>query len=150
MSVTGKTLRRETRTQPETGVTEDGAAAIAPALNAILADLFALYVKTKNFHGHMAGPHLRDYDLLLDDQSAQVLATIDPAAERVRKLGRSTIRSIGQISRLRRAAENDAETVAPADMLRALCDDNRLLAGALRDLHDICDRHGDIATASLI
>jgi starvation-inducible DNA-binding protein len=140
----------QTRAQQATGISTEGAAAISNALNAAIADLFALYVKTKNFHWHMTGAHFRDYHLLLDEQSAQLLATIDPAAERVRKLGRSTIRSVGQIARLQRTADNDAERVAPAEMLTELRDDNSLLTSALRDTHDICDRHGDIATASLI
>lgn len=150
MSATDTKLHRDTRIQQATGITAEGATAIANALNAALADLFALYVKTKNFHWHMTGAYFRDYHLLLDDQSAQVLATIDPAAERVRKLGRSTLRSVGHIARLQRAADNDEESVTPTDMLTELRDDNRLLVGALRDIHDICDCHGDIATASLI
>ena len=132
------------------GVTIEGAIAISDGLNAVLADLFALYVKTKNFHWHMTGAHFREYHLLLDEQSAQVLAAIDPAAERVRKLGRSTLRSIGQIARLRRAVDNDAESVMPAEMFAELRDDNNILTIALRDLHEVCDRHGDVATASLI
>jgi len=148
MSETDTKLK--TRAQPGTGITSEGAAAISNALNAVIADLFALYVKTKNFHWHMTGAHFRDYHLLLDEQSAQLLATIDPAAERVRKLGRATIRSIRQIALLQRSADNDAERVAPAEMLTELRDDNSLLTSALRDTHDICDRHGDIATASLI
>jgi starvation-inducible DNA-binding protein len=150
MPATDKHLRQDIRVQHAAGVTAEGATEIANALNAVLADLFALYVKTKNFHWHMTGPHFRDYHLLLDDQGAQVLATIDPAAERVRKLGRSTLRSVGQIARLRRAADNDAEGVTPEDMLTELRDDNSLLANALRDIHEVCDRHGDVATASLI
>jgi starvation-inducible DNA-binding protein len=136
--------------QPAPRITAEGATAIAAALNATLADLFALYVKTKNFHWHMSGPHFRDYHLLLDDQSAQVLATIDPAAERVRKLGQATLRSVGHIARLQRTADNDAAHVAPADMLAELRDDTMELVNALHEAHDICDQHGDIATASLI
>jgi starvation-inducible DNA-binding protein len=144
------TLRRENRLQPSTGITTEGATAISNALNAVLADLFALYVKTKNFHWHMTGAHFRDYHQLLDEQSSQVLATIDPAAERVRKLGRSTLHSVGQIVRLQRVADNNDESVSPTDMLIELHNDNNLLVSALRDLHDICDRHSDISTASLI
>jgi starvation-inducible DNA-binding protein len=150
MSATDQALRQNARTQQTAGVTAEGATAIANALNAVLADLFALYVKTKNFHWHMTGAHFRDYHLLLDDQGAQVLATIDPAAERVRKLGRSTLRSVGHIARLQRIADNDAENVTPAAMLTQLRDDNRLLVSVLRDAHDVCDQYGDIATASLI
>jgi starvation-inducible DNA-binding protein len=150
MPAIDKKLRHDTGAQHATGITAEGATAIANALNTVLADLFGLYVKTKNFHWHMTGAHFRDYHQLLDEQGAQVLATIDPAAERVRKLGRSTLRSVGQIARLQRAADNDAESVTPAEMLTELRDDNSLLANALRDLHDICDRYGDLATASLI
>jgi starvation-inducible DNA-binding protein len=150
MPTTNKTLRQETRSQPTNGITAEGATAIADGLNAVVADLFALYVKTKNFHWHMTGPHFRDYHQMLDDQGAQVLETIDPAAERVRKLGRTSLRSVGHIARLQRATDNDAQSVAPADMLSELRDDNLLLVSALRDLHDICDRYNDIATASLI
>ena len=123
---------------------------IAAAMNGILADAFALYVKTKNFHWHMSGPHFRDYHLLLDEQADQVFAMTDPIAERVRKLGGLTIRSIGQISRTQRLLDNDAEYVEPSDMLGELADDNRILAVSLRQAHNVCDEHGDIATASLI
>jgi len=150
MPATDKTLHRETLSQQTNNITAEGATAIADGLNAVVADLFALYVKTKNFHWHMTGPHFRDYHQMLDEQGRQVLETIDPAAERVRKLGRTTLRSVGDIARMQRAADNDAESVTPADMLTELRDDNRLLVSALRDLHDICDRHNDIATASLI
>lgn len=144
------TLRRESRVQPASGITAEGATAISNALNAALADLFALYIKTKNFHWHMTGAHFRDYHQLLDEQSDQVLATIDPAAERVRKLGRSTLHSVGQIARLQRATDNDDECVPPTCMLTELHRDNSLLVSALREVHDICDRYGDVATASLI
>jgi starvation-inducible DNA-binding protein len=150
MPATNKTLHRETGSRQTNGITAEGATAIADGLNAVVADLFALYVKTKNFHWHMTGPHFRDYHQMLDDQGSQVLETIDPAAERVRKLGRTTLRSVGHIARLRRAADNEAESVTPADMLTELRDDNLLLVSALRDLHDICDSHNDVATASLI
>ena len=150
MPAIDKTPRQQTRSQQTNGISAAGATAVADALNEVVADLFTLYVKTKNFHWHMTGPHFRDYHLMLDDQGAQVLATIDPAAERVRKLGRTTLRSIGHIARLRRAVDNDGESVSPADMLTELRHDNLLLVGALRDLHDICESHNDIATASLI
>ncbi|WP_370461345.1 Dps family protein [Reyranella sp. CPCC 100927] len=136
--------------QQPAGVSPEGVIAISAALNAVLADLFALYVKSKNFHWHVSGPHFRSYHLLLDEQSAQVLATIDPVAERVRKLGGTTLRSVGHIARLQRAADNDAEDIAAADMLSELRDDNRRLAINLREAHDLCDEHHDIATASLI
>jgi starvation-inducible DNA-binding protein len=132
------------------GVSSKGAGAITGALNAALADLFALYVKTKSFHWHMTGPHFRDYHLLLDEQSAQVLATIDPVAERVRKLGGATLRSIGQIGRLQRSQDHDSEGAPPRDMLGELLLDNQQLTANLREAHALCDEHHDIATASLI
>ena len=123
---------------------------IAGALNAILADVFALYVKTKNFHWHMSGPHFRDYHLLLDDQADQIYAMTDPIAERVRKVGGTTLRSIGHIARLQRVADNDADFVTPLDMLAELQQDNQQLAAGLRAAHGVCDEHHDIASASLI
>ena len=123
---------------------------VAAAMNGILADAFALYVKTKNFHWHMSGPHFRDYHLLLDEQADQIFAMTDPIAERVRKLGGVTIRSIGQIARTQRLRDNDAEYVEPSDMLAELGDDNKTLAVSLRQAHNVCDEHGDVATASLI
>ncbi len=122
---------------------------IAAALNAILADVFALYVKTKNFHWHMSGPHFRDYHLLLDEQAEQLLAMTDPVAERVRKLGGLTLRSIGHISRAQRIVDNDAEYVEPLDMLAELAEDNKATTARLREAHDVCDEHRDVATASL-
>ena len=123
---------------------------ISAALNLLLADFFALYLKTKNFHWHVSGPHFRDYHLLLDEQADQLYATTDPIAERVRKLGGATLRSIGQISRLQRVADNDADYVTPSDMLAELREDNQQLAARLRHTHHVCDEHGDVATASLI
>jgi starvation-inducible DNA-binding protein len=136
----------ETRTDLTSSATKD----IAAALNAILADVFAIYVKTKNFHWHMSGPHFRDYHLLLDEQADQLFAMTDPIAERVRKIGGLTLRSTGQISRTQRVLDNDAEYVEPLDMLAELADDNRTLAARLREAHDVCDEHRDVATASLI
>jgi starvation-inducible DNA-binding protein len=123
---------------------------IAGAMNAILADVFALYLKTKNFHWHMSGPHFRDYHLLLDEQADQLYAMTDPIAERVRKIGGSTLRSIGHIGRIQRIKDNDAEYVDPLDMLAELRDDNQALVARLREVHDMVDEHRDIATASLI
>ncbi len=123
---------------------------IAGAMNGILADVFALYLKTKNFHWHMSGPHFRDYHLLLDEQADQIYAMADPIAERVRKLGGSTLRSIGHIARMQRVLDNDADYVEPRDMLAELQDDNKNLAARLREAHDVSDDHRDIATASLI
>jgi starvation-inducible DNA-binding protein len=123
---------------------------IAGAMNAILADVFALYMKTKNFHWHMSGPHFRDYHLLLDEQGDQLFAMTDPIAERIRKVGGTTLRSIGHIARTQRIADNDAEYVEPEDMLAELREDNQTLAARLREVHGVCDDHNDVATASLI
>jgi starvation-inducible DNA-binding protein len=123
---------------------------IAGGMNAILADVFALYLKSKNFHWHMSGPHFRDYHLLRDEQADQLYAMTDPIAERIRKVGGTTLRSIGHISRLQRIKDNDAEYVDPLDMLAELREDNKTLAGRLREVHEVCDEHRDIATASLI
>src|SRR5438270_2446187 len=123
---------------------------IAGALNILLADMFALYLKTKNFHWHVSGPHFRDYHLLLDEQAAEIFATTDAIAERVRKIGGTTLRSIGHVGRLQRILDNDAEYVTAADMLAELRDDNKQLAVHLRETHDLCDEHRDVASASLI
>jgi starvation-inducible DNA-binding protein len=123
---------------------------ISVAFNVLLADTFALYMKTKNFHWHMSGPHFRDYHLLLDEQSDQIFAMTDALAERVRKIGGTTLRSIGQVSRLQRIFDNDAEYVTPLDMLAELRDDNKQLAANLREAHALCDENGDVASASLI
>ena len=123
---------------------------IAGAMNAILADVFALYVKTKNFHWHMSGPHFRDYHLLLDEHADQLFAMTDPIAERIRKLGGGTLKSIGQISRSQRVVDNDAEYVEPLDMLAELAEDNKALTARLREAHNVCDEGRDVATASLI
>jgi len=123
---------------------------ISAAMNAILADVFALYLKTKNFHWHMSGPHFRDYHLLLDEQADQLYAMTDPIAERIRKLGGTTLRSIGHIGRLQRVPDNDADYVEPQDMLAEVREDNQELAARLREVHNVCDEHRDIATASLI
>lgn len=123
---------------------------IAGALNALLADFFALYMKTKNFHWHVSGPHFRDYHLLLDEQADQLYATTDPIAERVRKLGGITVHSIGHIGRLQRVSDNDAEYVTPLDMLAELREDNARLADRMRETHGVCDERRDVATASLL
>jgi starvation-inducible DNA-binding protein len=123
---------------------------IAGALNILLADMFGLYLKTKNFHWHVSGPHFRDYHLLLDEQGEQIVATTDAIAERVRKIGGSTLRSIGHIARLQRVADNDADYVTPIDMLGELRDDNKQLVARMRETHDVCDEHGDVATASVL
>ncbi|HKR10078.1 MAG TPA: DNA starvation/stationary phase protection protein [Gemmatimonadaceae bacterium] len=136
--------------RPRTDLGADATRDITAALNRILADVFALYVKTKNFHWHVSGPHFRDYHLLLDEQADQIYAMSDPVAERVRKIGGLTIRSIGQISRLQRVLDNDAEYVDPMDMLAELRDDNHTLVTALRQAHNVCEEYGDVASASLI
>src|SRR2546427_9961290 len=121
---------------------------ISGALSILLADMFALYLKTKNFHWHVSGPHFRDYHLLLDEQADQIYAITDPVAERVRKLGGTTLRSIGHIGRSQRILDNDAEYVTPLDMLAELREDNMRLAAHMRETHVVCDEHGDVATAS--
>jgi starvation-inducible DNA-binding protein len=121
---------------------------IAAALNLILADVFALYLKTKNFHWHMSGPHFRDYHLLLDEQSAQIFAMTDVVAERVRKVGGLTLHSIGEIARNQRILDNDAPYVTPQDMLAELREDNAALAKSLRGAHEVAEEHGDVATTS--
>ena len=123
---------------------------VGAALNGLLADVFALYLKTKNFHWHMSGPHFRDYHLLLDEQADQIFAMADPIAERVRKLGGGTLKSIGHIARTQRVSDNDAGYVEPRDMLAELRDDNKTLAARFREAHGVCDEHGDVASASLI
>ena len=133
-----------------TDLKPDGVKAISDAVNGVLADTFALYLKTKNFHWHVSGPHFRDYHLLLDEQADQIFATTDAIAERVRKIGGMTLRSIGQIGRLQRVMDNDAEFVTPLDMLAELREDNKQLAASLRETHGLCDEHGDVASASLL
>src|ERR1700742_2842339 len=144
---------QQRRKAPLITPTDLGAAAsksIEGGMNGILADVFALYLKTKNFHWHMSGPHFRDYHLLLDEQADQIYAMTDPIAERIRKVGGTTLRSIGHISRLQRIKDNDADFVEPLDMLAELRQDNMTLAASLRQVHNVCDEHGDIASASLI
>jgi starvation-inducible DNA-binding protein len=141
--------RRGSPSMPS-GFEPDAVAKISADLTALLADEFALYVKTKNFHWHVSGPHFRDYHLLLDEQSEQIFATTDAIAERVRKIGGVTLRSIGQIARLQRIVDNDKEVVTAQDMLAELCKDNAQLAVRLRSAHSLCDEYGDVATASLI
>jgi len=123
---------------------------LSGALNVLLADMFSLYLKTKNFHWHMSGPHFRDYHLLLDEHGDQIFATTDAIAERVRKIGGTTLHSISHISRLQRVLDNNADFVTPMDMLAELRDDNKQLADNLREIHGLCDEHGDVATASLL
>jgi len=144
------TSRKTARLRTPTSLGLDATRDISGALNALLADFFALYLKTKNFHWHVSGPHFRDYHLLLDEQADQLYATTDPIAERVRKLGGTTVRSIGHIGRLQHVSDNDAEYVTPLDMLAELREDNARLADRMRETHGVCDDHGDVATASLL
>ncbi len=123
---------------------------IAATLNGLLADVFALYMKTKNFHWHMSGPHFRDYHLMLDEQSDQIFAMTDVLAERVRKVGHLTLHSIGEVARNQRVADNDASYVTPQDMLAELREDNGMLAKRMREAHSMIDEHNDVATASLL
>lgn len=144
--------RREDISQLTTPTDLDGKAVakIVEQVNRLVADAYALYVKTKNFHWHVSGPNFRDYHLLLDEQAAQIYATTDDLAERVRKIGATTLHSIGEIAKLQRVLDNDADYVTPQDMLAELRDDNKQFALHLKEAHDLCDEHGDIATASLI
>src|SRR5689334_25017188 len=145
-----KHLRRTARLDTPTSLGSDARRDVSGALNALLADFFALYLKTKNFHWHVSGPHFRDYHLLLDEQADQIYATTDPIAERVRKLGGTTVRSIGHIARLQRIADNDAEYVTPLDMLAELREDNMQLIASMREAHGVCDEHEDVATTSML
>jgi starvation-inducible DNA-binding protein len=146
----GALRRRESPLIGPTDLDQQASQDIAGGMNGILADVFALYMKTKNFHWHMSGPHFREYHLLLDEQAAQLYAMTDPIAERIRKTGGTTLRSIGHISRIQRIKDNDAVYVDPLDMLAELREDNLTLAARLREVHGVVDEHRDIATASLI
>jgi starvation-inducible DNA-binding protein len=142
-------IRSETLSTPS-DLSSDAVRDISGALNALLADMFALYLKTKNFHWHISGPHFRDFHLLLDEQADQIFATTDPIAERVRKIGGTTLRSVGQIAAQKRLLDNDADFVTPRDMLAELREDNKQLTSEMRRTHALCDEHNDVATASLI
>jgi len=143
-------VRRASPLSTPTDLTPSATRDISGALTVLLADVFALYIKTKNFHWHMSGPHFRDYHLLLDEQSDQIFAVTDAIAERVRKIGGGTLRSVGQIGRLQRVLDNDADYVTPLDMLAELRDDNKQLAAHMRETHGLCDEHADVASASLL
>ncbi|WP_426122880.1 Dps family protein [Pararhizobium sp. PWRC1-1] len=148
-----KTIAEKHRTAPLVTPTDLGSNAVQdlpPSLTALLADVFALYLKTKNFHWHMSGPHFPEYHVLLDDHANQLFAMVDPLAERVRKIGGTTLRSIAHIGRLQRLLDNDADYVTPSDMLAELREDNKQLTAFLRETHSLCDEHKDVATASLI
>jgi starvation-inducible DNA-binding protein len=142
--------RRAAKTSTPTDLPEQATRDIGAALNAVLADVFALYLKTKNFHWHVTGPHFRDYHLLLDEQADQIFAMTDVIAERARKVGARTVTSVGQIARLTKIKDNDADYVEASDMMAELREDNAALASRLREVHEICDEYRDIATASLI
>lgn len=153
MSVAQANARKAQNKSPlatPTDLSADGVVAISEQLRGLLADVFALYIKTKNFHWHMSGPHFRDYHLLLDEHSEQIFAMTDDIAERARKIGGTTLHSVGDITRHQRLRDNDAEFVAPRAMLAELSSDNQALTRSLRAAHAVCDEHGDVATASLI
>ena len=150
MSLDEARKRRMASLNTPTDLTEDAVRDISGALNKLAADMFALYLKTKNFHWHVSGPHFRDYHLLLDEQGDQIFATIDPIAERARKVGGTTLRSVSHISKLQRILDNDADYVTPLDMLAELREDNKQVVASLRETHNVCDEYGDVATASLI
>ena len=150
LNVKDAKTRRAAPLETPSNLTANARQDLSAALTALLADMFALYVKTKNFHWHVSGPHFRDYHLLLDEQGEQIFATTDPIAERVRKIGGTTLRSIGQIGRLQRVLDNDADYVTAPDMLAELRDDNLQLVARMREAHSLCDEHGDVATASLL
>jgi starvation-inducible DNA-binding protein len=150
MNLTDVKARRKAPLDTQTDLTYNAARDISGALTTLLADMFALYLKTKNFHWHMSGPHFRDCHLLLDEQGDQIFEATDAMAERVRKIGGTTLRSIGQISRLQRLLDNDADYVTPTDMLAELREDNKQLIGFMRETHDLCDEQGDVASASLL
>jgi len=143
-------VRENEALQTPTDLNRKGVGEISNALRQLLADVFALYVKTKNFHWHMSGSHFRDYHLMLDEQADQIFATTDDIAERARKIGGTTLRSIGQISRQQRLLDNDADFVTAEDMLAELRSDNLQLTSYMRETHDLCDEHNDVATASLL
>jgi starvation-inducible DNA-binding protein len=150
MSIQDAKTRQTAALQTPTDLSPNATRDISGALNILLADMFTLYLKTKNFHWHMSGPHFRDYHLLLDEHGDQIFATTDAIAERVRKIGGTTLRSIGHISRLKRLADNDAEFVTAKDMLAELRDDNKRLTASLRETHEVCDEYNDVATTSLL
>ncbi|MBB4216060.1 starvation-inducible DNA-binding protein [Rhizobium sp. BK212] len=150
MSPSSAETRRLSPLKTPSSLSTNAITDISAALTALLADVFTLYLKTKNFHWHMSGPHFRDYHLLLDEQAEQIFAMTDDIAERARKIGGTTLRSIGQIARQQRLSDNDADFVTPEDMLSELREDNAQLVSLLREVHGLCDEHNDVATASLI
>ncbi len=150
MNVKAPAAHRTAALDTPKGLGSEATRDISAAMNTLLADFFALYMKTKNFHWHVSGPHFRDYHLMLDEHADQLYATTDPIAERVRKLGGITLHSIGHIARLQRVSDNDADFVTPLDMLAELREDNQRLSARMRETHNVCDEYGDVATASLL
>jgi len=150
MTDTTLATRQKAPLSTPTDLGENATTDIAAALTGVLADMFALYLKTKNFHWHLSGPHFRDYHLMLDEQGDQIFATTDALAERARKVGGTTLRSIGHIARLQRLSDNDADYVTPTDMLAELAEDNRRMIGFLRAAHGVCEAHNDVASTSVI
>jgi starvation-inducible DNA-binding protein len=150
MTMTDAKARRKAALDTPTDLKSNAVRDISGALNILLADMFALYLKTKNFHWHVSGPHFRDYHLLLDEQAEQIFATTDTIAERVRKIGGTTLRSIAHIGRLQRILDNDADFVTPLDMLAELREDNKRLVANMRETHDLCGEQNDVASTSLI
>jgi starvation-inducible DNA-binding protein len=151
MASPGKSgLQGDAMLETPTDLSSDAVQAVSEAINGLVADAFSLYLKTKNFHWHVSGPHFRDYHLMLDEHAEQIFASTDPLAERVRKIGGKTLRGIGHIERLRRIQDNEADFVSAADMLRELLADNKAMATAMRQAHEVCDEHDDVATASLL
>ncbi|HEY5085543.1 MAG TPA: DNA starvation/stationary phase protection protein [Rhizomicrobium sp.] len=144
------TKAKSQRLETPTDLSNNATPALAEALNRLVADNFALYLKTKNFHWHVSGPHFRDYHLLFDEQADQIFASIDDLAERVRKLGARTVHSIGEIAKLKTVADNDKAYVAPIDMIRELMADNKKMMQQMRAVHELCDEHNDVATASIL
>jgi starvation-inducible DNA-binding protein len=144
------TAKAVSRLDTPTDLSQNAIPELVEALNGLLADSFALYLKTKNFHWHVSGPHFRGYHLMFDEQAEAIFATTDAIAERVRKIGGTTLRSIGQIASHQSLKDNDSDYVSPADMLCELMNDNKAVIAAMRKTHELCDEHGDVATASLL
>ncbi len=149
-TASGKAAKAAPRLSTQTDLSGNAVPEIAEALNGLVADSYALYTKTKNFHWHVSGPHFRDYHLLFDEQATEIFATIDELAERVRKLGAKTLHSIGEVARLQTIKDNDKDFVSPNDMLGELMDDNKAIIKRMRAAHDIADKHEDVATASIL
>jgi starvation-inducible DNA-binding protein len=145
-----KSPKTKARLDTPTDLSGNAIPELSEALNGLVADSFALYLKTKNFHWHVSGPHFRDYHLLFDEHAEQIFATTDDLAERVRKIGGRTLRSIGEVARLQTIADNNEDFVGPADMIRELMADNKKMMKSMREVHELCDKHNDVATASIL